>query len=738
MADISIPRVQAAVATPGGMPTTEWYTFFLRLRDAVGSDSGIQAQIDALEAQVAALEGGGGAGSATFLLQGIASVLTDGTPAGGVVQISLDGDQDAPGNTYCYGTGPDGLRGWYRIADAIAVTPDLSGSLDPVTNVLTLGLADLADAGVGGALVKIVRDAKGRISATSAATTSDLPEGSRLYFTDPRADARADARIAAQKGQPNGLASLGADLKIPSAQLPALAITETYVVASEAAQLALSAQEGDVAVRTDIDTNYIRNAGATGTMADWTELLTPAAPVQSVNGMTGNVTVTAASIGALQAGDNVSDLVNDAGYVERTADNLFTGANQFDKGIGIGVAPNEIDGVFVNMVVNADAGDPTGIYTSMIAGSAGVLPVSRNLYGTYGGATSAITYANSGGAGTPVFPVTTGLRAEGYSANTAATDWSYITNGVDALAVNRSAAAAVGSVTGLKGDASDTAGAIGGLSMAGISGSINQVSTTAVYNNLFGIDCSVASAGPVVDSYALRVVCYANPNQTGTRYGVSIVGVERNYFQGYTLFDDFTSSTSPSTGAIVTSGGLGVGGNVNVGFNIIAGGEIRSGNYIIPNAHNAYSLGLSFLAWTEVFAQNPVISPSDARLKSAVREPAPTEIAAFATIARLPSVWQWLHRIDSEGDAARLHSGPTVQAAMAVMEAHGLDWKRYSCFCYDRWEDQYDQGGALLAAAGDRYSFRREELLWWVMRAQFAQLDTLEGRVAALEAARTV
>lgn len=44
--------------------------------------------------------------------------------------------------------------------------------------------------------------------------------------------------------------------------------------------------------------------------------------------------------------------------------------------------------------------------------------------------------------------------------------------------------------------------------------------------------------------------------------------------------------------------------------------------------------------------------------------------------------------------------------------------------------DQYDEDGQLLAAAGDRYSFRREELLWWAYAA-----DALEGRVPALEAA---
>lgn len=171
----------------------------------------------------------------------------------------------------------------------------------------TISLEDLPNSGVGAALVKLTRDAKGRVSGTSLATTTDLAEGTNLYFTD----ARADARINLQKGQPNGLTPLGADSKIPSQYLPPLAITSTFVVNSQAAQLALDAQEGDVAVRTDLSKNYIHNAGTTGTMADWTELLTPAAPVQSVNGQTGNVVLNAADVGAAPASAAFPEAPND-------------------------------------------------------------------------------------------------------------------------------------------------------------------------------------------------------------------------------------------------------------------------------------------------------------------------------------------------------------------------------------------------------------------------------------------
>jgi hypothetical protein len=55
----------------------------------------------------------------------------------------------------------------------------------------------------------------------------------------------------------------------------ALAINNTTVVNSQAAQLAVVAQVGDVVIRTDTTTSYIQNGGATGTMSDWTQILSP-------------------------------------------------------------------------------------------------------------------------------------------------------------------------------------------------------------------------------------------------------------------------------------------------------------------------------------------------------------------------------------------------------------------------------------------------------------------------------
>jgi len=94
-----------------------------------------------------------------------------------------------------------------------------------------------------------------------------------------------------EKGAANGVATLDTNGQIPTSQLSPLALTDVFTAASETAQLGLTAQEGDVCVRTDENKSYIHNGGTAGDMTDWQELLTPTDAVQSVNGKTGVVSL---------------------------------------------------------------------------------------------------------------------------------------------------------------------------------------------------------------------------------------------------------------------------------------------------------------------------------------------------------------------------------------------------------------------------------------------------------------
>lgn len=124
-----------------------------------------------------------------------------------------------------------------------------------------------------------------------ALTPTDVPG----TLTQTSGDARYEQ--LSHKGAANGYCGLDAASLIPSANLPPLAITDTFVVASQAAMLALTAQVGDVAVRTDTGQTFILSAAPPATLGNWVELKA-VGQVVSVNGQTGTVNLTAANVGA--------------------------------------------------------------------------------------------------------------------------------------------------------------------------------------------------------------------------------------------------------------------------------------------------------------------------------------------------------------------------------------------------------------------------------------------------------
>jgi hypothetical protein len=103
-----------------------------------------------------------------------------------------------------------------------------------------------------------------------------------------QAQAAAVAAITALRGVANGYATLGVDGKLDLTQLPALAISDTFVVATQAAMLGLTAQRGDVAIRTDLGKSFILAVDDPTQVANWKELLATGF-VLSVDGLTGVV-----------------------------------------------------------------------------------------------------------------------------------------------------------------------------------------------------------------------------------------------------------------------------------------------------------------------------------------------------------------------------------------------------------------------------------------------------------------
>ncbi len=121
-------------------------------------------------------------------------------------------------------------------------------------------------------------------------------------------DAKADVAALSNKedknskGAPNGYAPLGADGRVPSANLPPIAVADTYVANSEAEMLALNASKGDICIRNDNGKNYILQSEPANVVSNWVTLATPQSGITSVAGKTGPaVTLAVADITGLQA-----------------------------------------------------------------------------------------------------------------------------------------------------------------------------------------------------------------------------------------------------------------------------------------------------------------------------------------------------------------------------------------------------------------------------------------------------
>lgn len=122
-------------------------------------------------------------------------------------------------------------------------------------------------------------------------------------LTGPRGPAGSSA-WADITGKPD--LSTKADLvggKVPTSQIPAVALTKPQVVEDRSAMLKLTAEEGDVAVITSgVDKGtYMLGTGAASVFASWVRLASPDGAVSSVNGQTGVVNLSAADVGGASA-----------------------------------------------------------------------------------------------------------------------------------------------------------------------------------------------------------------------------------------------------------------------------------------------------------------------------------------------------------------------------------------------------------------------------------------------------
>ncbi len=166
--------------------------------------------------------------------------------AGGAesIQRGADASKPAPGTVGRFYVADDVYTMYVDTGSTWArIQPQITGD---VTVPAGSSTATLVNTGVtAGTYTKTTVDAKGRVISATNATTSDIAEGTNLYYTNARASAAAPVQSvfgrtgavvlqssdvtavlgytpenAANKGAANGYASLDSGGKVPSAQLP--------------------------------------------------------------------------------------------------------------------------------------------------------------------------------------------------------------------------------------------------------------------------------------------------------------------------------------------------------------------------------------------------------------------------------------------------------------------------------------------------------------------------------------
>jgi len=264
--------------------------------------------------------------------------------------IALSALTGAPGNG---DDGEDGIDGWSPV---LALVPDgerrvlqvadwVGGEGAKPTTGDYVGAAGLTST-IGEAID--IRGPSG--SGTGDVTTSGSVESDRIaVYADATGDSIKDGGIAisdlataVQGGkadtavQPGDLGTAAAkDVgtsagnvpeldgsgKLDTSVIPAVAITDVFVVANQAAMLTLVAEKGDIAIRTDINKSFALQTNSPTTLADWKELLTPTDAILSVAGLTGTISASAlkTALALVKADVGLGNVDNTSNATERAA-----------------------------------------------------------------------------------------------------------------------------------------------------------------------------------------------------------------------------------------------------------------------------------------------------------------------------------------------------------------------------------------------------------------------------------
>lgn len=207
---------------------------------------------------------------------------------------------------------------------------------------------------------------------------------------------------------------------------------------------------------------------------------------------------------------------------------------------------------------------------------------------------------------------------------------------------------------------------------------------------------AMTAASNIATSFQSNVVQHRALNAAGTRVGY----IQFNNSAAHYLLNDQAQ-------------GWEVYGNGSVKFYIGRAGATS----VEPGADNTHTLGSAILRWSTVYAGTGTINTSDERTKQDIGDLNDAEKRVALTLKTLIKKFRFKDAVAEKGDKARIHVGVIAQDVKAAFEDEGLVAEDYAILCHDTWPDRFDEKGALVQAAGDRYGVRYEQLLAFVIAA---------------------
>jgi hypothetical protein len=217
-----------------------------------------------------------------------------------------------------------------------------------------------------------------------------------------------------QKGVASGIASLDLNAKVPASQIPVISFQSANVVASQSAMLGLSsAVVGSIAIRTDINRNYVLSGANPSVIGNWVELAVPTS-VTTINNIPGAyVTLTT---------DEIGEGTTNKYYTDTKSRSAISASGPLNYNAATGIFTMTAATTSSNGYLSAsDFATFNNKQNTLVAGTDYAIP-SGNITGNAANVTGIVSIANGGTGTSTVTGALANLGAEARTNKSTATD----------------------------------------------------------------------------------------------------------------------------------------------------------------------------------------------------------------------------------------------------------------------------------------------------------------------------